>query len=349
MKKKIRSAVVHIGTEKTGTTTIQEFLHLNREALRKNGVAFLKSPGLKNNRKLATYCMSDNNIDDHVIELGITAESVRGEWRKNFKAELERELNELNKRIESIIISSEHFHSRLRSEAEITTLFDFLTPFFSEIKIIIYLRRQDKVAVSLYSTLIRSGGKGDIFMKNIGKENHYYNYYNLLNKWSSVFGLANVKPRVFEKDEFIDKDLISDFIDFSGLIDKNWQLARPKNQNESISAVTQEVILKFNNNFSAYVNDRPNLVARKIRSALINQLNQKYPNGTKMPTKEEAIKFYEIFAHSNDLLSKKYFNRDSIFSQDFSQYPETTEEIKMQPEVLDDIFALFASFISTLS
>ena len=42
-----RSLLIHIGTEKTGTSTLQEFLHFNREVFAQHGVVYLKSPGLK--------------------------------------------------------------------------------------------------------------------------------------------------------------------------------------------------------------------------------------------------------------------------------------------------------------
>ena len=70
-------AVIHIGTEKTGTTTLQEFLHLNRANLKNQGIAYLQSPGERNNRKLATYCMNHNNVDDHIEDLGIISESKK--------------------------------------------------------------------------------------------------------------------------------------------------------------------------------------------------------------------------------------------------------------------------------
>ena len=68
-------AIIHIGTEKTGTTTIQEFLHLNRSKLANQGVAYLQSPGLRNNRKLVTYCMKNNKVDNHVKNLAILSDA----------------------------------------------------------------------------------------------------------------------------------------------------------------------------------------------------------------------------------------------------------------------------------
>lgn len=51
--------ILHIGAEKTGTTTIQEFLTLNRERLLAQGVHFPMSVGLKNHTRLAVCAAFD--------------------------------------------------------------------------------------------------------------------------------------------------------------------------------------------------------------------------------------------------------------------------------------------------
>lgn len=42
----MKTFTLHIGTEKTGTTTLQSFLSKNRDALSKQGIIYPKSPGI---------------------------------------------------------------------------------------------------------------------------------------------------------------------------------------------------------------------------------------------------------------------------------------------------------------
>lgn len=42
------TAYVHIGTEKTGTTSIQEFLYINKSIIQKQNYFFAQSIGIKN-------------------------------------------------------------------------------------------------------------------------------------------------------------------------------------------------------------------------------------------------------------------------------------------------------------
>lgn len=56
--------IIHIGTEKTGTTSIQNGLHANRDALTQAGIYLPVSLGGHNPRQLATYAMKDGRPDD---------------------------------------------------------------------------------------------------------------------------------------------------------------------------------------------------------------------------------------------------------------------------------------------
>ena len=56
--------ILHIGTEKTGTTSLQAFLNLNREILAEQGYLFTKSTGLQNNRSLPVAAYNADRRDD---------------------------------------------------------------------------------------------------------------------------------------------------------------------------------------------------------------------------------------------------------------------------------------------
>lgn len=60
----MKTIYLHIGIEKTGTTTIQKFLHLNRENLTKFDFAYTKSTGLQNNRKLVSAAYDLDTRDE---------------------------------------------------------------------------------------------------------------------------------------------------------------------------------------------------------------------------------------------------------------------------------------------
>ena len=89
-----------------------------------------------------------------------------------------------------MLITSEHFHSRLVDEASVRKLAKFLSGLFREVEVICYLREQSAVRKSLYSTNLKGRGTQPYasFGADEDENSTYYNYYNLVTRWSNVFG-----------------------------------------------------------------------------------------------------------------------------------------------------------------
>lgn len=66
---------VHIGTEKTGSTTLQNFMAHNRSRLLKNGIVYTKSLGRKNNKALCYFSYPSDRRNDMVEELGVKSDT----------------------------------------------------------------------------------------------------------------------------------------------------------------------------------------------------------------------------------------------------------------------------------
>jgi len=319
--------ILHIGIEKTGTTTIQEFLHLNRKLLAKHGVYFPKSIGMRNHRPLATWCLSDSRNDIFLRMNNLTETKQREKWREDLKNQFEYELSGLNAGIRQVIISSEHFSSLLNKPAELETLKHFLDKWFTNIKVVLYLRRQDSLTVSTYSTACRAGIVSDIVLPNPASLRPFVNYQELLGKWSRIFGKENIHPAVFEKSLFYNSDLLTDFIRRCGLPNElNYVI--PENKNESLSETTQEAAQLFNRKFPADSFDIPLKELQKIRKELIEMVNAKYPGPGKKPLRHEAETFFKYFEESNNRVARNWFGREKLFSEDFSMYPESLTDDK---------------------
>ena len=134
-----RKLILHIGTEKTGTSSLQEFFHLNRCTLIDKGIYYTKCLGEKNNRVLPSIFMDDNHFDDFFKEHGISTQDDKKKYEINKKKELHVELTSLDERIHTVIISSEHFHSRLKSRDSVAKLASYLNHYFDDIKVVSYL------------------------------------------------------------------------------------------------------------------------------------------------------------------------------------------------------------------
>jgi hypothetical protein len=324
----MKKAIIHIGIEKTGTTSIQTCMNWNREVLRKYGIGYLLTPGIQNNRKLVTYCMNNTTIDDYVKNLGICESESRQLWKENFYKEINSELNLLANKVCKVIISSEHFHSRLKSFEEINILKNLLINHFDSCSILVYLRRQDFLALSVATTRTIAGSPlFNYFPSKINSSNHYFNFENLLDKWGQVFGKDNVNVRIYDRNSLYQRDLLQDFFLQTGLEAIAQHMKIPPLQNTSLSSVTLRVISRFNTHYPKYIQDTLVDVNQQMRQDLIKILESKFHGINYLPNRESAETFYKNFSASNIRVAKKWLNKDLLFEEDFSMYPEAISEV----------------------
>jgi len=181
--------VLHIGTEKTGSTTIQRSLAANRELLGTDGVDIVPAPAVR----------------------GLLGCGLRTKGHPD-PAPLRRSLD----RHHMTIVSSELFQSRLARSRQVQRLASFCRSLgASEIRIIVYLRRPAELVNSMVATAARinAGRKQSIlsvYMRNI------CDHKSTLQRWSQSFGREAVRARLFNPSAFHDADLVSDFLQAAG-------------------------------------------------------------------------------------------------------------------------------------
>lgn len=97
---------VHISTEKTGTSSIQQYLYLNRKALRKAGCHCSQSAGELKNRTISAYCISEKTFDGCFRLEGITTLEEKEQSRQSLIRDFEYELHNLPESLHTIANTS---------------------------------------------------------------------------------------------------------------------------------------------------------------------------------------------------------------------------------------------------
>lgn len=229
-----REVVVHIGLEKTGTTSIQQTLKANSASLAKIGTHFdchfaSNAPGSSGNS----------------VGLVLAAQTQkRRRWRTNsqwnvrdsFKDYVYDGLASYNE-VTKIVFSAEHLSSQLTETDEIERLAAFLRGLSEKVTIIAYVRRPDQFVHSLTNEYIKAGGtftlsrQGDILEKIVagGK----INFARVLLRYIEVFGRENVRIRRFDRKLLRNGDVVDDF--FAALDISEALTKRPKTANSSHS------------------------------------------------------------------------------------------------------------------
>ncbi|RLA49709.1 MAG: hypothetical protein DRR42_15150 [Gammaproteobacteria bacterium] len=195
--------------------------------------------------------------------------------------------------------------------------------------ILVYLRRQDQVALSSYSTKLKVGSTADkILNMDARPDVHYYDYYKTITKWSNVFGADAIEVRLFETGRFVDSDLMSDFVASAG-IEASRQYLQLENLNESLSWKSQHLIQRYNHKYLRFDDNGYNKFNDNVRKVLLQKLESRYPGEGELPAREEAIAFYGKFKKNNCRLAREWFDQEYLFTEDFSKYPERAGKYRL--------------------
>jgi hypothetical protein len=302
--------IIHIGAAKTGSTTLQEFFHLNRAGLREAGVLYPLSPGARQHGLLAECC-----IDPRREPSPDAAERRNREFRDAFAQELARDAAGMS----HLLVSSELFHARLRDETEIARLRALLEPWCTSWRIVFYLRRQDRYATSLHSTYLRRGGTSDALLDILNP--HHFRYDRILAMWSDVFGAESMLPRLFERGALEGDDIVADFLAASGLPIAPDRCPRPARRNAALSADAQWFLREFNRR-RPDATDAADAAEARLRRHVADFLSSHGAGAPALPGRDAARAFLARFEEENAEVARRWFGRERLFDESFDDYPQ---------------------------
>src|SRR5215469_1961943 len=187
--------ILHIGTEKTGTTTTQVWAAHNREALARQGVFYSRVLGSACHVKLHLWCLTSGRHDESFQRLKILSETERRTFQARLPDEFAAEVSDArNSGCHTFLISNELCHSRLVMRKEVQRAREFLQPHFENIEILCGLRPQIDLAVSHASNLTKAGLRvTGAYFDTVGPDSSYFNYRTLAEQWSAVFGAETLR------------------------------------------------------------------------------------------------------------------------------------------------------------
>ncbi len=302
--------LLHIGTDKTGTTSIQEFLHLNRNRLADRGTLFTRSCGEINNHFLAVAAYDLAQRDDLTANLGLQSDNDLTVYQQLLQARLRKELRGAHAR--RVVFSSEHLQSRLKTDRQVDRLRRFLADAgLPSARVIVYLRDPADLAYSLHSTAVKSGHAGPGPCRPDSEDGTGYDpayfqnvcdHRSTIERWERVFGTGNVLPRLFRRESFVGGDLLRDFIAAAGLPALAYQF--PTQHNEALDFLGLEIMRRFNAHVPAFVSGAPN----PLRGKVYGWFEKYFTDGEKQNQAPEIRQAYDaFFRESNEWVRQRFF------------------------------------------
>lgn len=328
---------LHIGTEKTGSTSIQHALAARREELLAAGILYPRLFGSENHTEVAVAAMGPRPNDPLQIQETTHAGMDHAGYAEAVSRRLGEEIDAAG--VETLLISNEHCHSRLTDLDSIRRILDVIGRPVTRVEVIVYLRRQDRMAVSMHSTRLRDGGRGTIFPV-FREPPAYYDFHRLMANYAEVFGAGSIRARLFEREHLVGGDVVADFFALLGLAVSLPPAARA---NLSLSRQQARFLEMFNERFPLIVDGRLNPARGPVMAAVHKTLRGQPGR----PARAQAMAFQTQFADVNRLARDRFLpglDRSTLFDDDFSDYPEQDETA--WPLTEDELMAFTAALWS---
>jgi hypothetical protein len=305
---------LHIGGEKTGTTSLQYFLTRNALELKRAGFHY--------------PCELNNICFERGAHFPVAACLIRE--RTDFISEERQQklpfvLGALAQTVSgahSTILSCEHFSSRLIHSRQVETLRDALSA--DNIKVIYYIREPSDLALAAWSTYVRCGGKREFNADDITPENRYFNHLEILNLWGSVFGEQNLIVREYNRASLAERDIRKDFCALLGI--QTAPMKFEEDQNQSLDAQRLQVLRYINCALSEFHESEVEwTLARNIRQFVSTHI----PSGGRLTmSQQDRTLIKSRFVVVNNEISQRYLG--GHLSRDW--FPDCTAHTETSPQ-----------------
>jgi hypothetical protein len=311
----MKQIFLHIGTQKTGSSSIQFFLHENRERLTELGYLY---PSQKRSHHDLVHAL---------------LETPNKKFNSNIWDKIISEIEKSDK--EKIIISSEKF-VRTKSIDFIKTVAEKLTNY--DVKVIVYIKRQDKITESSFNQQLKQGvytGSVESFLK----EKNTTSYLQLLDNWSQYLDRENIIVRPLEKQQI--PDIYCDFLKNIGIdsID-GFTLTEDKNVKPNLAQI---IAINYINQMTAVKMGLAKEGSHSFNLRSDVPLPSNYPNSFFKATQnwkskekynlipyDKALEILEKSQEENHQIARTYLNREDgkLFYELLEPYKHDSLDIK---------------------
>lgn len=210
-----RIAILHIGGEKTGTTTLQATLGANRASLAASGILFSRAAGGDNHVLLPLHATAGIGTDDLRQAAGFGDAGIFGNFLARFPEVLRREAEASGARI--LIYSSEHLSSRIRDAEAVRRVWSVLGQIADEIRLVYYARPQTELVLAAWSTMLKSGSAAPFALERILANPAPFDHAALAERWGAFFSDPYWVFRAYQRGQLVGDDIVADFCAATGL------------------------------------------------------------------------------------------------------------------------------------
>ncbi len=280
---------LHIGTPKTGTSAIQSALYSNMEFLEEQSIIYpdlgFRYDGVSDGRN-GHFLISKDNLEGNAYDLAM------------------QRIAELSKKYQKIVLSEENLW---RTTECLEQFAKDLKLQGIQMKILVYFRRQDLYLQSQYAQHVK------IYMRKTFEEyaetqKLQLDYYHYIQFFVNLVGKENLIVRVYERQQFLNQDLLSDFCAQVGIRGREHLVEEEKNPNESLGGIYLETKRLLNRN--AGFQSKGNFVVPYLWEAAANAGKRASFSKNQYFSYEKQMAFLAEFTESNQKIAREFLGRE---------------------------------------
>lgn len=235
--------MLHIGMGKTGTSSIQGLLSRNRKRLREAGtVLYPRTPGRARHARLGLSVRPTEKLGKLPAwrRLG---EPDPERFRTVFRRRLLREIEEAG--LSRVLFSDEGLYGL--PDESLSDLAGLLARIGSQVRLVVYLRRQDDHLVSHYQQVVKVRETRRL-TERIQQTDYArtHDYHARLRSWSRLVAPQSFVVRRFEPEMFVEGSLYQDFFEAAAIPVRADGLTQVGPRNESLDAEAVEFLRLVN-------------------------------------------------------------------------------------------------------
>ncbi|MDD6532009.1 MAG: hypothetical protein PUF23_06665, partial [Ruminococcus sp.] len=338
----MKTLYIHIGTPKTGTTSIQNFCGLNREKLKEQGVLY---PIMNYH-----YERKSVNRNGYFLHGVIKENGTRNKEKEKqvFDSELQY-IVDCFKENDTILLSDESiwWATSTRRKGLWKDLKKHSEQHNYQIKVIVYLRRQDQFMMSRYNQKLKTDfvastqSFDEYFADMNGRFKCVMDYRDRIDNIAKSISKENVIVKRFDRNYFYNGDLNQDFLNILGVkVDDSFQQLK-ETANTGISVQSGEIKRVLNRLKPITMAENNKLLE------ILNECENVLPeSNTSLMSTDEVKNFMEQFVDSNESIVDEYIG-DGKPLFDYT-YKETTAWDYNDKNYHEELILFFANAVGSV-
>ena len=325
--------VIHAGTGKTGTSTIQAFLRENRDRLAEAGVLVPRSAGPVRHVHLNLFMRTRAELANSPRWHRRRSQDP-ARFRRTFKRRLFAEIEAAG--LPKVLFTDEEVFKA--SDDALRRLRRITGPLAANLREVVYLRRQDDHLVSRYQQGVKIGWIKRLQEWGLEDFSGLYDYAARLDRHRTLLAPDELVVRRFDPSFFPGGSLLQDFLDAAGIELCADEMRPIPDRNQSLDAESVEFLRLLNLHRVQELGATPGLIDNR---RLIKRLARASAGPTLTLPDSFLDAFMEQWADANRQVAHDVLgDRTGVLFPTPRRTRGTTAEQTLDPARLDHFFAL---------